>query len=85
MPGHSQAHLDALARQMGFRDYNTYSAYQQQQAMMRGPAPTGIANPDGAGAAPGQAPPANWLQTLINKYTPLGYVNKRLQDVLPGQ
>jgi acyl-homoserine lactone acylase PvdQ len=37
MAGPSQAHLDVLAKQLGFRDYATYSAYQRQQAMMRKP------------------------------------------------
>lgn len=53
--------LDQAARQMGFRDYATYQAYQvQQQAMQQQPNP-----PTGAGAAPG-APPQNWLQHLLS-------------------
>jgi hypothetical protein len=66
----SQA-LDHAAKQMGFRDYATYQAYQQQQAMMRqAPNRVGVgttgqipAQPQAAPAA--NAPPENWLQRLL--------------------
>lgn len=65
-----QAHLDVLARQLGFKDYATYSAYQQQQAIMRqAPNRIGVGT---NGAVPQQppapaqnAPPENWFQRLL--------------------
>lgn len=65
----SQAHLDVLARQLGYHDYATYQAYQRNQAMMRE-----RANVVGQGTvgqvpaqpqAPANAPPQNWLQRLL--------------------
>lgn len=75
----SQAHLDVLARQMGFHDYATYSAYQQHQTARRldnGIQGTGYST---GTQQPSQQPaaPTNWLQSLIQNYTPLGYVAKR--------
>lgn len=69
----TQAHLDTLAQQMGFRDYATYSAYQQHQAMQQqgGPPPQQQAAP-----AQPQQPPQNWLQHLIMS-SPLGYVARK--------
>lgn len=63
----TQAHLDVLARQMGYHDYATYQAYQQKQAAMR--MNNGI---QGTGSAIGQDPSQqpqqnNWLQNLIAK------------------
>lgn len=75
----NQAHLDALAQKLGYRDYATYSAYQAHQAaMQQGPAPV-------AGGVPvqQQPPPQNWLQTLINNYTPLGGAMARIRKALP--
>jgi hypothetical protein len=68
MAGPSQAHLDVLAKQLGFRDYATYSAYQRQQAMMR-QAPNVIGQGT-TGQAPQRPPvqaqpPQNWLQRLM--------------------
>lgn len=63
----TQAHLDTLARQMGFHDYATYSAYQQHQQAMRmnnGIQGTGY---DATGGAQQPQQPTNWLQNLINK------------------
>lgn len=75
----NQAHLDALAQRLGYRDYATYAAYQaHQQAARLNNGLNGTPGP----AQPQQAP-VNWLQTLINKYTPLGAVANRLNQVLP--
>lgn len=74
----NQAHLDALAQKLGYRDYATYSAYQAHQQAAR--LNNGI---NGTGAPQAQQAPTNWLQTLINKYTPLGAVANRLNQVLP--
>jgi uncharacterized membrane protein YebE (DUF533 family) len=75
----NQAHLDALAQKLGYRDYATYSAYQAHQAaMQQGPAPSAAPQP-----AQPQAPPQNWLQTLINNYTPLGGAMARIRKALP--
>lgn len=64
-PPYPQAHLDQAARQMGFRDYATYSAYQQHQALMRqGNPPVSAGAPPSAAQQP-QAPPQNWLQRLM--------------------
>lgn len=76
----SQAHLDAAAQQLGFRDYATWSAYQQHQQMMRtGPATA----PQAAQPVPQQAAPQNWLQHLLGNIpgTPrlLNYVNDRMK------
>lgn len=50
----TQAQLDAAARQMGFHDYATYSAFQaKERARITAPAPAG-------GPAPN-----NWLQNLL--------------------
>lgn len=65
----SQA-LDQAAKQMGFRDYATYSAYQRQQAMMR-QAPNLVGRgtqgqqPAPTAAPAANAPPENWLQRLL--------------------
>lgn len=61
---YSQAHLDHAARQMGFHDYATYSAYQKNQMARRldnGIQGTGYSN------GPQQPAPAgnNWLQNLL--------------------
>lgn len=75
---YSQAHLDAMANQLGFKDYATWSAFNQhQQAMQNAPAQ------QPAQPAP-QQPPAqtNWLQNLIQQYTPLGAAMKRVSQAL---
>jgi hypothetical protein len=63
----SQA-LDQAAKRMGFRDYATYQAYQNQQRIMReGPAVVGVGTqgqPQHPQQAPANAPPENWLQRL---------------------
>ena len=67
----THAHLDTLARQMGYRDYATYSAYQQQQAMMReranvvGQGTVGGGTPPTAPPPAQNQPPQNWLQKLM--------------------
>lgn len=79
----NQAHLDALAQRLGYRDYATYSAYQAHQAAMRqqnGIQGTGYSTGPQDQPAP---PPENWLQRLISNYTPLGAVAKRINQVLP--
>lgn len=64
MAGHSQAHLDVLARQLGFHDYATYSAYQQhRQADVLGANPATGA--PGEAGAPQQPAGNNWLQNLL--------------------
>jgi hypothetical protein len=73
----SQA-LDHAAKQMGFRDFATYQAYQaQQRAMQQAPVAA-------APVAPAQAQPApeNWLQRLLNA-TPLGGAMSRVRRALP--
>ena len=60
-----QAQLDAAARQMGFRDYNQWSAWQAQQQRMRGPA---VVAPGTSGQprVPQPKPaPKNWLQQIL--------------------
>lgn len=50
------AQLDAMARQAGFHDYATWSAYQRNRmAMQHGRAPAG------------GEPPRNFLQNLLEK------------------
>lgn len=50
------AQLDAMARQAGFHDYATWSAYQaKQSARLHAP------------AAAGGPAPNNWLQNLAEK------------------
>lgn len=62
----SQAHLDTLARQMGFHDYATYSAYQQHQAAQR--MDNGIQGTGYNTGAPTQQPQGNnFLQNLLAK------------------
>jgi hypothetical protein len=76
----SQA-LDHAAKQMGFRDFATYQAYQaQQRAMQQAP----VAAAPVAPAAPAQAQPApeNWLQRLLGA-TPLGGAMARVRRALP--
>lgn len=61
----TQAHLDTLARQLGYHDYATYQAYQQKQSAMR--MDNGI---QGTGYSTGQQQQPqgnNWLQNLIAK------------------
>jgi hypothetical protein len=79
---YSQAHLDHAARQMGFHDYATYSAYQQKQTARR--LDNGI---QGTGAPTGQPAPQNWLQHLLSSIpgTPaylFGYVNDQMGKAL---
>lgn len=64
MVGAPQAHLDVLARQMGFPDYATYSAYQQKQTAMR--MNNGIQG-TGYSTGPDQPGGNNWLQNLLAK------------------
>jgi hypothetical protein len=61
----TQAHLDALARQIGFHDYATYNAYQQKQAAMR--MDNGIQGTGYNTGQPQQPQQNNWLQNLIAK------------------
>lgn len=76
-----QAELDRLAKAQGFRDFATFQAYQaHQRMMMQGPVP-GQA-PVAAQPQPA-APPTNWLQNLINNYTPLGGAMARIRKALP--
>jgi hypothetical protein len=80
-----QAHLDHAARQLGFPDYATYSAYQQKQAAMR--MQNGIS---GTGMEQGGAPPQNWLQHLLASIPGhpaqlLGYVDERMGKALGGK
>jgi len=74
----NQAHLDALAQKLGFQNYAQYSAYQQHQALMR----QQPAAPVAAQPAPQPQPQQNWLQNLINNYTPLGSAMERIRKVL---
>lgn len=75
----NRSHLDALAQQQGFKNYEQWSAWNAQQQARR--LNNGInGTPYNTGAQPAQ--PENWLQHLINNYTPLGLVAKRLNDVL---
>lgn len=62
-----QAQLDAAAQQMGFKNYAQWSAFNAHQQQMRAAPVAAAPQP----AAP-QAPPTNWLQNLIQQYTPLG-------------
>ena len=58
----TQAHLDVLARQMGFHDYATYAAYQQKQAALRQSNSINGQN----GPMPGAQPQGNnFLQNLL--------------------
>jgi hypothetical protein len=56
---YSQAHLDALAQQQGFKDFAQWSAWnaQRQRTVLSG-------NP--TVDTPGGAPPQNWLQHLLS-------------------
>lgn len=58
---HSQAHLDVLARQMGFHDYETYVGYQRHQEMLK----TGVNGVPGEAGAPTQPAGNNWLQNAL--------------------
>jgi hypothetical protein len=71
-PVSPQAHLDALARQLGYHDYATYQAYQRNRNALLGAGVTlqkPVVNPGAAQqpvVQPGQQPaPQNWLQRLI--------------------
>lgn len=59
-----QAHLDTLARQLGYHDYATYAARQQhiQQDVLGANPATGV---PGEAGAPQQPATNNWLQNLI--------------------
>lgn len=60
MAGYPQAHLDHAARQMGFHDYATYSAWNaHRQQVLQG----GAGAPGEAGAPQQQG--NNWLQHLL--------------------
>lgn len=76
---HLQAQLDAAARQKGFKDYSQWSAWQAHQQQMQA-APPPAAAP--VAAPPPQQPQNNWLQNLIDQYTPLGGAMKRIRQVL---
>lgn len=77
----ADAHMDALARQLGYANFNQYQLHQQMlqtQRMQNGIQGTG----SNIGQAPGpaQAPPQNFLQHLMSSIpgTPaylLGKVN----------
>jgi hypothetical protein len=67
----SQAHLDALAQQQGFKNYAQWSAWNQRT---RQPVLSG--NPT---VGPGNgAPPQNWLQHLLGSIPihPMYLLNK---------
>lgn len=73
----SPAHLDALAQGMGFKNYDQWAAWNTHQQMMRNPPVQQAAQP-----APQQPAPTNWLQNLIQQYTPLGGAMKRIGQML---
>lgn len=80
MPG-LQAQLDAAARQKGFKDYSQWSAWQaHQQQMMQQPAPTAAPPVPQQQAQPEQ--PRNWLENLIDQYTPLGGAMRKIRNAL---
>lgn len=61
---YSQAHLDHAARQMGFHDYASYSAWNQRtrQPVLAGNPTVGA---PGEAGAPHQPAGNNWLQNLL--------------------
>lgn len=76
----SPAQLDAYAQQLGFKNYSQWSAYNSQQQAMRAPQPQAPAQPTTQPGAPPQQ--TNWLQNLIEQYTPLGGALKKVRSVL---
>lgn len=68
---HPQAHLDAAAQQIGFRDYATWAAWNAHRQDVLSQNPTDSGAPVAQAPQP-QAAPQNWLQNLIQQYTPLG-------------
>lgn len=75
MAGYSQAHLDALAQQQGFHNYDQWAAWNAKRNQISGiGGATGIANPGGAPAQP----PQNWLQHLLGSIPihPMYLLNK---------
>lgn len=75
----NQAQLDAAARQMGFKNYDQWSAWQAHQQQM-------AQQPAQPAAPPVQQQPApqqnNWLQNLIDQYTPLGGAMRKIRNAL---
>ena len=76
---HMQAQLDHAARQRGFQDYQHYHAWNSQQQQMQQQQAAPQAPPQPQQPAP---PPKNWLQNLIDQYTPLGGAMARVKQVL---
>lgn len=76
----NQAQLDTAARQMGFKNYQQWSAWQAQQDAMRQQAAPVAAQP--AAPAQPQQQPDNWFQNLIDNYTPLGGALRKVRSVL---
>lgn len=79
MPQYSPGALDALARQRGFPDYQTWAAWNAQRQ-------ASIQQPSGQ-SAQGQQP--NFLMNLINKIPIhpsylLNYVNDKMKQATGG-
>lgn len=73
----SQAHMDTLARQLGYRDYATYVAAKRNQQALLGAGVTQQKPITWGGQQPIQGPaqqpapaPQNWFQKLIGALNP---------------
>lgn len=63
MAGYSKAHLDVLARQQGFHNYDQWAAWNAHRQQLLSQNPT-VGVPGEAGA-PQQPATNNWLQNLL--------------------
>lgn len=70
--------LDRAARQMGYKNYAQYAAFQARQEAMRQAPVTPAPRP--RQPAP---EPKNWLQSLVENYTPLGAATKKVKKAIP--
>jgi hypothetical protein len=76
---YSQAQLDTLAQQQGFKDYAQWNAWNQRTRNVV------LQQPQTAGPQQQGAAPTNWLQNLLSSVHPLNYVNRKLEGVLGGK
>jgi len=71
-PAMDPAHLDAMAKQLGFPDYKTWAAWNAGQRRSASIDPSKITTTGPATVA--QKKPGNWLSALFNKIPPFSII-----------
>jgi hypothetical protein len=82
MAGYSQAQLDTLAQQQGFKNYAQWQAWNARTRNVVLQQPRVAGRDMNSNAELGRAAPQNWLQQLLGAVHPLNYVNSKLKGAL---